>query len=350
MVTARPLDYELPIQRLPVQPSEFKKRLINLIAIMETIGGSNISSITGLFVQLFADEEEVHQYQLAIMLEKALYWISRLKKTDYEFFRTDAQWMGDIGLTRYKLRKLREKLEPIVTCQNKHNWSRTKIMHYKLNGDVLVERIAQVYGKTETFIRGVLFDRAIKNPDFQQSRPNTSKPDFQQVGANTSKSLTSLLNNSFSKEKENNTTTHAAAVDNEMSLGDKKLVNFPEQAQATDDSEQVDLLVNIGVWRKEARKYSWIPIDTLQSMIDQAQQKQHSGQLRGNLPNYLAGTLKKYAEALREEYKHALQNNPELTFEAFIIQHEQQTPSQKTNPYQGLSWSDFTSEYQEPKG
>lgn len=339
MVTARPLGYEFPTWGLPTQPSDFKKRLINLISIMNTIGGSEINSITGLFIRIFADEKELHQYQLAIMLEKILYWLSRMKKLDYEIYRTDEEWMGDIGLSRYKLRKMREILDPVVISQNKHNWSRTKIMHYQLNGEALLERIAKVYGKSESFVRGVLFIRSIENPDFKPSRPSTLKPDFKGSGTSTSKSLTTLPSNLSSKEERTlTTTTHAAAVE-EISLTDKKLLGFPEQY--TDDSEQVDRLVKIGVWRKVAKNYQWIPIETLQTMIDQAQEKQKSGQIRGSFPNYLAGVLKKYAETIREEFQRTLAHNPDTTFENFLIQHEQHQPAQSTSDFANMTWSDF---------
>lgn len=340
MVTARPLEYEMPTWNLPATEREFHERLIKLIDLMQTIGGSDINSIDGLFIRMFSDLDDAHQYQTAWFMSKLVYWWQKMNKRTYEIYRTDEEWSGDLNLSRFKLRKIREFIDPIVTCQNKHNAYRTKIMHYQLNGEALLERIAKVYGKSESFVRGVLFDRSVKNPDFKPSRPSTLKPDFKVSGTSTSKSLTTLPSNLSSKEERTLTTTHAVAVEEKVSLGDKKLIGFPEQY--TDDSQQVDRLVNIGVWRNVARQYAWIPIGTLETMIDQAQRKLQSGQIRSSFPNYMAGTLKAYAQNIREEFQRTLAHNPETTFENFLAQYEQHQPAQ--SQFSDLSWSDFATD------
>lgn len=348
MVTARPLDWEMPTWSLPTKPSEFRDKLKKLITIQKTIGGSRIDSIIGLFLNIFADQtEEVHKYQLAIILERLLDWWCW--KKEYVIYRPDADWTGDMGLSPYKLRKLREKLAPLVLCENRHNWERTKIMHYQLDGEALLSAIAKVYGKSESYIRGVLFVRSVespklKNPDFKPSGTKTLKPDFKVLGRNTSKSLTTLPSNNSSKEElTKTTTTHAAAVDEVISLGDKNLVGFPEQANATDDSEQVEALVGAGLWRNVARQYDWLPITTIQSMIEQAQAKKKRGGLRENVGNYLNGALQKHADHLREEYKRAIAQGQELSLIDFALQHEQ-TQSHKKSEFAGLTWSDLATD------
>jgi hypothetical protein len=313
---------------------------------MQTIGGSTINSITGLFVQIFADENETHQYQLAIMSEKILYWLVHMKKLDYEFYRSDEEWMGDIGLTRYKLRKLRDKLAPVFICQSKHNYQRTKFMHYQLDGEALLTAIAKVYGRSTIYLRALLFDRHIEKPHFQQSRPKIEKPDFSLSRETTAKSLTTLPSNVLSslEDKTNTTTIHAGGVDNSFNQNSENNfdVGTPSlkigEGWGGDDSPQVDNLVKVGIWRKVAKKYAWIPEGTLNSMIQSAKNKQSSGELRQGLPEYLAGTLKNYAENVREEYQRALAHNPETKFDDFISTFGHGSQNLR---YGGLTWADF---------
>ena len=225
MVTAANLNYQFPSYTLPQKPSQFRSRLISLIDTMQTIGGSTINSLTGLFLAIFADEEEeAHQYQLAMLAEKTLYWLANLENVKaksqrkvnlYELYRTDDEWLGDIGLSKYKLRKLRDKLAPIITCKSKHNLARTKVMHYKLDGEALLDAIAKVYGRSTIYLRGFLFDRV------------TSKPDFKPSSLKASKSLTTIPNNvSLSKDKETNQTTLHAVVVNLEELNSKDDLSF----------------------------------------------------------------------------------------------------------------------------
>lgn len=356
MVTAARLDYQFPTWQLPTNPSDFKKRLVNLINIMQTIGGSTINSITGLFVQIFADEKEAHQYQLAMLAEKTLYWLVRMenikakskRKVDmYELYRTDEEWRGDIGLSKYKLRKLRDKLAPIIIAKSKHNLARTKIMHYKLDGEALLTAIAKVYGRSTIYIRAQLFDRSIEKPHFKQSSPKTLKPDFSLSRETTAKSLTTLPNNDLSskEDKSNPTTKHAGGVsysETPNNLNDDSVDDNP----LADDAPQVDTLVKLGIWRKVAKKYAWIPENTLNNMIASAKQKQSSGELRNNFPSYLSGVLKNYAQNIREEFQRELAHNPNLKFDEFVLQQTSvgTMPTLSTNQYAGYTWSDFTTD------
>ena len=378
MVTAANLNYQFPSYTLPQKPSQFRSRLISLIDTMQTIGGSTINSLTGLFLAIFADEEEeAHQYQLAMLAEKTLYWLANLenvkaksqRKVDmYELYRTDDEWLGDIGLSKYKLRKLRDKLAPIITCKSKHNLARTKVMHYKLDGEALLDAIAKVYGRSTIYLRGFLFDRVTSKPDFKPSPPKTLKPDFKPSSLKASKSLTTIPNNvSLSKDKETNQTTLHAVVVNLEELNSKDDLSFEKptdenaspspseslrlgsEANALGDSalgRGEDLLVKAGIWRNIAKSYTWIPDTTLSNLIAQAEAKRDSGELRQTMPKYLAGTLKNYAQNIKDEFKRALAHDPKLNFEDFVQQQSvgerrAMPNTESNNQFANLTWADL---------
>lgn len=369
MVTAANLNYQFPSYSLPAKPSEFRQRLISLIDTMQTIGGSTINSLTGLFLAIFADEkDESHKYQLAMLAEKTLYWLKNLEKKKaksqrkvdmYELYRTDDEWLGDIGLSKYKLRKLRDKLAPIITCKSKLNLARTKIMHYKLDGEALLTAIAKVYNRSTIYLRGFLFDRVTSKPDFKPSPPKTLKPDFKPSSLKASKSLTTIPDNvSLSKDKETNQTTKHAVVVNLISLN-PEYESFAKKHQEPvgtmpalsegDEPIQVTLLVKAGIWRNTAKTYTWIPHTTLSNLIAQAQAKRDSGELRQTMPKYLAGTLKIYAQNIKEEFKRALAHNPKLNFEDFVQQQSvgerRAVPNtESNNQFAGLTWRDVVTE------
>lgn len=348
MVAVRPFTYEaaFPSWEMPPHPREFRKRLIALIDLMNTIGGSQINSVTGLCLAIFADvKKESHQYQLAMMLEKILYWLSKNRREDYFLYRTDAEWIGDIGLTRYKLRQRRAMMDPLITTQNRHNHRRDKIMHYFLNCEELIERIATAYNKPVIFVRSHLMIRIVKNHGFQNTGSNGENHGFQKPRTKSAKSLTE---DTPSQKETKTEEKHAVADNNQVSsLGDKKLIHFPEQANATDDSEQVNRLVASGVWRSVARTYAWLPLSKIEEIITVAIKKRDNNDLQNPMPNYIAGALKRCAESIRKEHRHAGSTD---TLENFALQQEQQEKSYTSykgmdygyNPFEGMDWADFT--------
>lgn len=76
----------------------------------------------------------------ALMLSQAVYWSSRTSSTDGWFYKTQAEWEGEVGLTRYEQETARKRLVKLGYMQEKKQGVPCKL-YYRVNLDFIEESL-----------------------------------------------------------------------------------------------------------------------------------------------------------------------------------------------------------------
>ncbi|WP_299090429.1 helix-turn-helix domain-containing protein [uncultured Metabacillus sp.] len=111
---------------------EFRKHILDTVTAFT--GQNNVITINVIFVDYLGDIES------ALMLSQILYWSDRTKSKDGYFYKSDGEWSEEIKLSKYAIRKARNKLEKLKIIETKVKKAEgNPTVHYRLNKDHFVE-------------------------------------------------------------------------------------------------------------------------------------------------------------------------------------------------------------------
>lgn len=363
----------IPKWQVPELPSVLRQRIIELVNTMQVVGGSPINSLRGLFITCFQEAGRPHAFRCGMVLSRLFEWYIIMQKKRkstperYVLYRTQAEWEGDFCFSYDVMRRVREHLHPIVVSDTprqapsgKSGWKAPQT-HYRLDVMALTERIAEAYGKSLSFVRGILLDTPAPLEN-QKGSFLDSGLEKRTLDSGLEKPLTTRQSQpSFDKSKDNTQKqtpqTDARGRDGggvsslESEDAKKESEPFVQLPARRDDrapdseSPQVTLLVSNGVYRSKADKYAWVPLGFVQEIVAQVNELAANGKLKSNRGGYLFNALRNFHEQMQDGLRRHLAHHPSevlsLAEYAARTYTQQHTQTPRKSEYDGLAWSDL---------
>lgn len=111
---------------------DFRQQILDTVTTFT--GQNNVITINVIFVDFLGDLES------ALMLSQILYWSDRTKSKDGYFYKSDNDWSEEIKLSKYSIRKARNKLENLKIIETKVKKAEgNPTVHYRLNKNHFAE-------------------------------------------------------------------------------------------------------------------------------------------------------------------------------------------------------------------
>ena len=158
-----------------------------------------------LFVKMFG-------FKTAHFLSQLLYWSDKGARDDGFFWKTDAEWTEETGITTYGIRQARKKLEGMGIIETKVMRAMgSPTVHYRLNEEALTEAVLQQMEIAKTQKR-----------QSEESKPVESQNPF----CETAESITKTTSNKLPQKKERAPATQSQKP-SRVSAGSRKQPDVP---------------------------------------------------------------------------------------------------------------------------
>lgn len=220
----------------------------------------------------------VGDFTAGLVLYRLMGWFGRGKRKDGYIYKSDREFYDELRLSRYKMRRARERLAAVVDMtRKKANGAPTT--HYRLNLFLFVERLCEV----------VPFDMA----DILSFFTNGMMPDLANSCAK--------LNNGLSKNAQTITNiqsnrTIPKGITNSHTNNGGALTLYEGKGTLTKNEKQPlnatsKLLVEAGIYERVAIKYGYLPAMDVRRLIEQATRKKQEGEIYQDVQSYIAAAL-----------------------------------------------------------
>lgn len=144
-----------------------------IIELVRSISGqSNVLTIPKFYIDLTGD------HIAALFLSQCVYWSDRNKNNGW-FYKTEAEWQEELGISPYQVRRARKILEPYIETKLKKA-NNAPTVHYKVNIENLTNAIID------------LLSNKVDNSESEVS--SLSRNFINQDNEETSQSLTETTN------------------------------------------------------------------------------------------------------------------------------------------------------------
>ncbi len=225
-----------------------------------------------------------------VVLHRLLQWQGTGKDGTY---KSDRAFYAEEFVTYDQMKRVRtifRRTGIMEIVKKKVNGAPT--MHYLLNAEKFLERIAAVFKRPLTFMRVLIFDRVENGNSGKSGMDSGESP----------KSITTGTTTSSSKEEDKQQQQPTGGG------GGGKNISLPPKGEIFDSSKlpkttkTFDILRRAGISTTAATQYQWIDAEDAQVLVDSAQKKYQDGRLETVPARYIVGALKKIREEEREQY------------------------------------------------
>jgi hypothetical protein len=212
-------------------------------ALVGWLGDEDLRTSEALCVRAVGD------FTAGMVLHRLLLWMPKATREDGAIWKSDREWMAELGLSYWQMKKVREKLSPVMQ-QWKAKARGAPTWHYQIRAEALLAALARAAMRSVTFIKA-WFARC--------------------VGA--------ILQNGFSLSVEN---------------GFSRIPSKSITTESTTDSKisVSDFLIAHGVNQAEAEKLGWLPMDVVREQWRVAKVRARPGKAGG----YLLAMLREWAK------------------------------------------------------
>ena len=145
-----------PFQAASRYPQVEYRQPKNLIAALQgavkTMNHAEIRTVEALLVRVAGD------FVAGMVLHRLLAWLPFSKRKDGVIWKSDRDWQCEMGLSYAQMARCREVLDGLVKSVVKRAQG-SPTYHYQIDADVLLRKIAEVYGVTLLFVKVLIFEK-----------------------------------------------------------------------------------------------------------------------------------------------------------------------------------------------
>jgi len=142
--------------------------------IKSTAGQANTLTIPRIYIGLLQGD-----IPTALLLSQCVYWSDKTKRSDNYFYKSQAEWEEEIGLSKYQVRRATNKLERLGLLETKliraHG---APTIHYKINIQMLISLIVKKLDNQETSLSD---SEETKHSDSEETALSDSKETAQSL-------------------------------------------------------------------------------------------------------------------------------------------------------------------------
>lgn len=235
------------LKQAPPQRKAPKAWLPKLSELVLVMGHESICTTEALCAAITRDP------LAGLVLQDLLMLMPKGIRKDGAVWKSDRHWQAHRGISYWRMRRIRSSLS-VVVDHWKENAQGAPTYHYKLNTRALICEIARVFGRTEAYIQGLLYER------LENGQP--ANAGFEAV---TQKSITDDSLDSLN--------------DDESDHQNQKVVSV---------SEATLRLLNVGLAVHVAQGFAEIPLDVIEAKIAAAAGTRNpAGYITTSLRNWL---------------------------------------------------------------